>query len=55
MKRKIEKDHSGPGFVTPPKYLKKVLPWGRKFSGLDQSKLFLGMGTVIEVFQREGK
>ena len=29
MKRKIEKDHSGPGFVTPPKYLKKVLPWGK--------------------------
>ena len=20
MKKKIEKDHSGPGFVTPPKY-----------------------------------
>ena len=29
MKRKTEKDHSGPGYVTPPKYLKKVLPWGR--------------------------
>ena len=29
MKRKIEKDLSGPGFVTPPKYLKKVLPWGK--------------------------
>ena len=28
MKRKTEKDHSGPGFVTPHKYLKKVLPWG---------------------------
>ena len=28
MKRKNEKDHSGSGFVTPPKYLKEVLPWG---------------------------
>ena len=28
MKKKNEKDHSGPGFVTPPKYLEKVLPWG---------------------------
>ena len=28
MKRKIKKDHSGPGFVTPSQYLKKVLPWG---------------------------
>ena len=28
MKWKNEKDHSGPGFVTPPKYLKKVFPWG---------------------------
>ena len=28
MKRKTEKDHSGPGFMTPPKYLKKVLLWG---------------------------
>ena len=27
MKRKTEKDHSGPGFMTPPKYLKKVLPY----------------------------
>ena len=27
MKRKTEKDHSGPGFMTPPKYLKKVLLW----------------------------
>ena len=30
IKGKNEKDHSGPGFVTPPKYLKKVFPWGRK-------------------------
>ena len=28
MKRKNEKDHSGSGFVTPPKYLKRVFPWG---------------------------
>ena len=27
MKRKNEKDHSGPGFMISPKYLKKVLPW----------------------------
>ena len=31
MKRKNEEDHSGPGFVTPPKYLKKVLPWGTQY------------------------
>ena len=28
MKRKAEKDHSGPGFMTPPKYLKEIFPWG---------------------------
>ena len=29
-KRKTERDHSGQGFMTSPKYLKKVLPWGNK-------------------------
>ena len=28
MKRKNEKDHLGPGYVTSAKYLKEVFPWG---------------------------
>ena len=36
MKRKTEKDHSGLGFMTPPKYLKKVLPWGTHGHGTEE-------------------